>query len=287
MIAFALAALLSATPVNLTAQLKAAQPGDTLVLAGDFGMVKVYQKQGLTLDASQATFTRLMVAASQDITVKGGKYRPMDWSGAIYVGDSQRVTIQSVDIVGDRQWNGVTFINSRDVALIGARVEAVKSGAVVRGTVGATLKGNAFLAEGADGMDVIDSSNVLLEANSCSGGLLVAGYHPDCVQYYGAIDGLTVRGNLVHGPTQGISAFGPGVRSNVTIEGNVLAITYPQAISAGGVTNLVVRNNRVSTLPGAAFQAAIRVEGLPLTRCGNLVAPAAGKPGVTDPACTE
>jgi hypothetical protein len=71
----------------------------------------------------------------------------------------------------------------------------------------------------------------------------------------------------------------------ILIEENDVNVSASQGIALGGNARAsVVRNNRVRTMPGAKYRASINLKG-DIRRCGNVIEPGAGKPGVVDPKC--
>ena len=113
-----------------------------------------------------------------------------------------------------------------------------------------TVRNSRFEALRSDGIDSVGNSNVLIENNRFSDtrGIprignkgdadFVDGDHSDAIQIWAPVDvpvstDITIRNNVIEGPTQGINTFGPhgDGYQRITIENNTLDTRYAAGIS--------------------------------------------------------
>ena len=117
-----------------------------------------------------------------------------------------------------------------------------------------------------DGINIAGSHNVTATGNSCSGTVISAGAHPDCIQMW-SIAGrpvqsdITLSKNIINGPTQGLTSFteanGGGLR--ISIIDNIIATSYPQGIACYGCVDSIITGNILTTLAGARWRTSINV----------------------------
>ncbi|MEI6418225.1 MAG: hypothetical protein WCO82_04080, partial [Sphingomonadales bacterium] len=128
--------------------------------------------------------------------------------------------------------------------------------------------GNVFTRQTSDGMNVVDSDNVLINNNICRDFTPAAGAHPDCLQMWASAgqpmqEYISVINNQAYGPTQGFTSFDPSTASGrfFRFENNVLVTSYPQGIACYGCFDSVIINNQVGNTPDARFRTSINVVG--------------------------
>ena len=280
-----------ATPATLMARLKSAKGGETIRLApGDYGIVnfpREVHSPAITIDASGATFTGLVLNKVGGVTIRGGQVvGPGGRSYGISIRGSERVRIENMRISGAHR--GIVTNESRDIALVG----------------------NALTGLVSDGIDVASSQRVLVQRNSCrdfspnlavfdaAGKKVRDGDHPDCIQGWSRstlppTSDVQVLDNVIEGRMQGIF-FGNHVRNGVddggfdriVIRGNKVTVNMA-GIAIGAVRDGVVRDNVVDVWPGVLFPTRpqfrlkpnLRASGERLTFCGNYIAAIRNAPG--------
>jgi hypothetical protein len=103
---------------------------------------------------------------------------------------------------------------------------------------------------------------------------------------------VIIRRNRIEGDTQGIGLHNhvrdgvdDGGFDRILIEDNIINVSRTNAIDLANGRESIIRNNKVTTLPGAKGRASIHAREGSVTMCGNSVAAGAGKPGAKDPPC--
>ena len=253
-VAPACAKTIAVTQANLAASLANAQPGDLLALApGGYGVVTVPRKvwkNPIVIDASKATLAGIVIYRASGVTWKGGTV-----IGSIY---------------------GVSIRESSNVTVIGADISAALRGVVVNESTDIKLQKNKLHHLRSDGIDIV-GQNILVEGNVISDIMPAADDHPDGVQIWSVAampsQNIIVRGNTITGNMQGIFARTPviGVKK-LTVTGNRVTVSYPNAIVLLDATNSVATGNVVkSPSNGIHSKANMRVEGVGNVACGNAV----------------
>ncbi|NJR79371.1 right-handed parallel beta-helix repeat-containing protein [Sphingomonas corticis] len=280
-----------ATPATLMARLKSAKGGETIRLApGDYGIVnfpREVHSPAITIDASGATFTGLVLNKVGGVTIRGGQVvGPGGRSYGISIRGSERVRIENMRISGAHR--GIVTNESRDIALVG----------------------NALTGLVSDGIDVASSQRVLVQRNSCrdfspnlavfdaAGKKVRDGDHPDCIQGWSRstlppTSDVQVLDNVIEGRMQGIF-FGNHVRNGVddggfdriVIRGNKVTVNM-NGIVLSGARGGHVRDNKVELWPELPFperknfrlRPSIRLLGEGIVACGNVVLPVPRAPG--------
>jgi hypothetical protein len=135
-----------------------------------------------------------------------------------------------------------------------------------------------------------------IEGNVCDAFRPLNGEHPDCVQLWSRPDAaptsdIVIRGNRAYGPTQGFSGFNhvrngvdDGGFDRITDRGQYRRRGLPAGDLADERPRLGGAQQSRGHLPDAPFRASINT-GPGVARCGNTVAPGAGKAGVTEAPC--
>lgn len=260
------------------AKIESAKPGSTVKLSGAQGVVSLSGKSwspAITVDASNATFTGIVLDQVKGIRFRGGTVvGPGGKSYGIRVLMSQNVSIEGMTITGAHR--GVVIDRSQDIAVRDTQLTGLIS----------------------DGIDIASSQRIRIERNSCAKfaptlatfdaqGVKHDGDHPDCIQAWSKIGepntaDVSVIGNRADGIMQGVF-FGDhdvGGFDRIEIRDNVLRTGLSNAIAVGNARGLILRNNRVSSVPGAKqirngaqVKASINVRGeTNATVCGNTIA---------------
>jgi hypothetical protein len=316
------AATLNADPRTFDQVFAKARSGDILVLApGDYAPARIAGRRfapALTLDAGKARITGLELRNVEGLVIRGGEFRTRAptkhprtgvdvFGSALRMDDVRDISVLQARIQGpggDR--DGTPFGDGYGVLVLGAAKITVddgvfsgfKSGVVLARVEGFHLARNRFTHMRSDGIQVAESRRGLIEGNTCGETRIRDQEHPDCIQLWSRPTSpptadVVIRGNRAQGKMQGIGLFNhvrngvdDGGFDRITIEDNVLTVSYPHAVALTAGRDSIVRNNKVATLADARWRASINiVGGERVSRCGNVVAAGAGRPGVTDPRC--
>ncbi len=272
----------SATASTLKAVFAIVKSGDTIVLTGNIPGA-VLQNRSFTkpviLDAKAAVFTNtLKIYSVTGLTVLGGHFGSATAAvNGVNVLGGGRITFTSPVVVGNRtSSHGIDFSRTTSVTVTGGTFTGLRSGISLTSVTGGTLSNNKSLASTSDGFDIAASHRISVTGNSCSGTVISAGAHPDCVQLW-SIPGqpptsdITIRGNTAVGNTQGFSLFdhaqGGGLR--IYILNNQADITYTQAIACYQCVDSIFTGNVISTQPGAQWSARMSIIGGSNNRIAN------------------
>jgi nitrous oxidase accessory protein NosD len=312
----------SATPASLPVVLALSGSGDTIVLEpGSYANLRFRARRydaPLVLDARKATLNGVFVTGVSGLTIRGGEFRlpaptlsartgAPDFGSALRMRQVSRVSVSEARFVGPGtdathskpqfgEGYGLVVDEGADIAIFDNAFQGLKAGVILRRNEGFRVVGNQFQNMRSDGIQAAESRSGLIESNSCQGTRIRDSEHPDCIQLWSRPPSpptadIVIRGNRAEGHTQGIGMFNhirngvdDGGYDRILIEDNDIAISVPQGIALSAGRESVVRNNRVRTLSGAKYRASINVGAL-VKRCGNVVAPGAGKPGVKDKPC--
>lgn len=297
----ATAAVVDATPSTLAAQLNAATPGDTLRLAAGRYAGLTLRGANVSIDASAATLERITVRDTEGLRLVGGAWGTgcapeADCSAtALTILDSRRIVVEGGAFQGPAgvaDGAGILARRSFDVTLADLSFKRLAKGARFLQVDGFSARRIDCAGQRIDCVTLAGSSNGLVEDVVCRDTKITANEHPDCVQAW-ILPGeppptnLTVRRMLAVGDTQGVGFF-DGPFGRVVVEDTEVYTTRANGITVNGAAELVLRNNRLRTLPGARLITTIRTrDSLVVERCGNSVAAGAGKRGATEGACLK
>ena len=254
-------ASIAVTPANAPAAIKAAQPGDVLVLEGEFPTITLTKRvfaPRLIFDASKARVAGVVFNQTSGV----------DWQGG-------RVTQAS---------SGYAFrvLQSSSISIRGAVATEAVRGIVVDRSTDIAVSGNTLTKLRTDGIDVAGSQRVVVAGNRCSDFAPIASDHPDCVQAWNVANtpitaDLTIVGNSAEGAMQGIGLY-DAPYERVAIIGNRIRIIYPQGVALYGATDSLIMGNDLASI------APLKADGKPsvkvninmpnsvrVTACSNLV----------------
>lgn len=311
-----------ATAATVKSILDSARPGDVVVLApGSYRGIRLSQRDfspSLVLDARAATIEGFSARNVAGLRILGGIFvvppptlKPSTgkqvFGYATRFDNAKRITLIDNRFSGPGasasspdgpygEGYGVFVVTGSDVEVTNGRFKGLKNGIVLSRVQGFKVTLNQFSAMRSDGINVAESRRGVILDNICGATRIRDQEHPDCIQMWSRPTSpptadVVIRGNRAEGMTQGIGLFNhvrdgvdDGGFDRILVEDNEMTVGYPHGISLGSGRNSVVRNNRVSTYPGAKYRASINT-GPGVLRCGNTVAPGAGKPGQVDSAC--
>jgi hypothetical protein len=304
--------------------LAAAKPGDTIRLGpGTYEGLSLVGRQfspAITIEAAGARVVAMKLKAVDGVTIRGGTFQlgpPIKHprSGEPFYGAAIRMDkVSNIRVLDGRFLGpsavedgerlefgdgfGVRTIGGSKIEVLNGRFAGFKTGVAMTRIEGFRIAGNTFSGMRGDGASVSLSHHGVFENNSCDSTRVRDGEHPDCIQMWSRptappVSDIMIRRNRIEGSTQGIG-FHNHVRNGVddggfdriVIEDNVIDVSRANAIRLSNARDSVVRNNKVTTQPGARFRASINVVGGSSVKvCGNTVGAGAGKPGVKDDPC--
>lgn len=272
------AAVLSATPATLDAQLAAAKGGDTVVLAaGDYGAPKIRDRAwqpAIEIDARAARFSGLTLAGVRGVKIVGLTAHSVAEmpTRAIVVTlmGAQDVAFEAPRISGTSlNDTGMMLRDSQRITVDNAAFTGLRTGVVFNQVVGGHLRDTQFSGMRSDGVNVAGSQNIRVERVRCEKFVpIVPQDHADCVQMW-SIKGkpptadIVIADNVADGDMQGFTGFdhGTGGYDRITITGNTVRTRYPQGIALYNARSSRVEGNDVSTLKPAQFWTQVRVVG--------------------------
>ncbi|MBL8554509.1 MAG: right-handed parallel beta-helix repeat-containing protein [Phenylobacterium sp.] len=314
----ALAAVRNATPATFAKVVSEAKGGDVIVMGpgtyADFRIAGRAFAPELTLDARAATIVAMQVTKSEGITIRGGAFRlgqPRQrkdtgqevFGAAIRFDDAKDIKVTGATFVGPGhaegaygEGNGLHVVVGQDISVEKNQFTGFRSGVVITRVKGFRVADNTSSLMRSDGFQVSKSWDGVIENNSCKSTRVRSDEHPDCIQLWSRPEfpptsDVVIRGNRMQGPTQGIGMFNhvrkgvdDGGFDRITIENNEVNVSRPNGISLVDARKSTVRNNRITTIDGARFQAKLRTRG-DVARCGNFVASWGGRAGIDEPKC--
>lgn len=204
---------------------------------------------------------------------------------------------------------GLSLKNCRNVRMFDCDFADFARGIVAYLTTGFNISGNRFTGQKIDGINVAQSWRGVVADNSFSDPN-TGEAHPDAIQLWSRPDhpptsDIVIARNHVKGLlTQGITAFNhvrpqpvgfrlwtgetltaardvdDGGFDRINIADNDIQVGMPMGLCLDASRGSVVRDNRVSTLPGAAHRASINTDA---PRSGNTVAAYLKWPSDNDP----
>ena len=264
------AATIAATPETINDVLARAGDGDIIRLAsGNYDLIAVKRRKwapAITIEAGDAKLVNVRLDSV------GG----LHWRGGHFDGDHVQHGGFSV------------FYASNDIRIEAASFTGfVRYGIAVDQSADIDIIRNTFSDSGSDGIDIGQSRRITIEGNECNNFKPVDKAHPDCIQMWSRATteptaDVVIRNNVMHGKMQGISLFNhirngadDGGFDRITIIGNDVAISdFYHGIAAFSCRNCLVRDNKVTTLPGAnpKVRAWLKIVGDDSTKlCANIV----------------
>lgn len=272
------------TQAGLAAALKAARPGDTLVLSGVFTEVMIRDRDfgGVTIDARQAHLAGgLIMRKVHNITFQGGTYGSakagLRSNQTIDVTGSSNISFRNGTIIGDADGRGTGLLirNSRQVTVRDSKFDGHRAALAFTGVTDGLLTRNSFVNMSSDGINITDSHKIIASHNSCSAFNLTPGAHPDCIQLWSLKDkpiqsDLYLLNNSAVGAMQGFASFDPAAASGVrlTFAGNYVESNFPQGIACYGCFDSRFLDNVLIAQPGARWRTSMNIIG----GGGNMIA---------------
>jgi Ca2+-binding RTX toxin-like protein len=258
---------------SLTAALKAAKAGDTILLdAGDYSKVQI---KGLVFDgtvtiaskdpSNPATLTGLTITNSEGLTFQN---LHLDFSSPWTVWNAQIVGSKNIEFnnlnihgslnnnPGDDQ-SGLLVKDSSNVRIVGSEFHELDHGISLSNNDGVRIEGNSMHDMRADGVIAQGTSNVQVVGNVFTDFYPSEGDHPDAIQFLtrGTTErahDILVSGNLI---TRGDGAIIQGIfitdqiglgYDRVTVTDNVVVGGMYNGIMVAKANGVVVSGNTVA-----------------------------------------
>lgn len=279
----AMATVWTATPSNVDSIFAGAKAGDSITLKGNFGSLSLRDRDWsaapIRVSAWGAVFQGTVGMRNvQGVVWRGGQYQVATATDrAISVYNAGRITFDGVVLKGaGLGGQGLIAQYSSDISVKNGAYSGIKIGIGYNDVQRGAISGNSFTRMTSDGINIAGSSSqISATANSCSGFTPSLGAHPDCLQMWSTVGKpqlqlITITGNTVTGPTQGITLFDNGGKQ-ITIANNRVDTSYPQGIACYLCDSSSITGNIVTTEPGATYRTSINATGKNLVVSGNSV----------------
>jgi nitrous oxidase accessory protein NosD len=256
-----------ATPETFGAKLKAAQPGDVIVLGdGDFGKLELYgskiAKPGVRIEAKQgakAVFRGISLENSEgfeirDVTVEVNG----PWSVGVNVQSSSNITLAGLTVQGTTaadEGRGIVVRDSTGVTVTGSDFSRVGSGIGHSNSHDLKITDNNIHNLENDGIYGGGSNHVVVSGNHIQDFHPQPGDHPDAIQFFASSTGVpgddvTITDNVI---TRGAGDVIQGIfienTDHMVITGNAMSGTMFNGISLITAREVLVANNFVQGYP--------------------------------------
>ncbi len=259
------AAGLKATPDTLWTVVKAAHPGDVVLMApGAYPPVAlnamVFAAPGITLRPADSSrppvLASLTLNGSQGVRISGLE---IDYTGTgfgVTIAGSARIHAEALNIhskPGTYGGNGLLFRDASDVSIVNSEVHDLGTGISHIDSAGVLISGNVVHAIQSDGIRGGGSSSLEISHNLLYDFNPQPTDHPDAIQLWATkanprpgpiriTDNVVVRAPGQRPQSQGI--FGGGAH-DMTISGNMLLGTMFNGISVADVQTAIIDHNFV------------------------------------------
>lgn len=260
-----------ATPNTLSAALKGAKPGDTVVVApGTYGVLAlsgVTFVPGVTIRGRGAVFKGLNLQNVQGLSLSGLEVSA-DCGAGLYpavVYGSKDIAFDQVLVHGDKNcWAGLLLRESAGVTVTNSEFHHLQVGVSRLNSSEVTIADNAFHDLFSDGINGGGGSNISVLRNRMTNFRPSAGSHPDGVQFWttnapAPASNILIQGNVIDRGEGDVSTVSQGIFveldsadrrwSNVRILDNVILGGMYNGIFAAGVDGLEVAGNTVAGYP--------------------------------------
>lgn len=299
--------VLTATQATFDAQLAKLAPGDTLQVSGPFSGRPDGRKfsSPTTIDFRQAVVSDIYSAGWGGVTFLGGKgFVGKQWNTCLRIEASTNCKFSGFDIDGSvgpfsGYDSGLWLNGGSDLLAELIKVSGAEGSFRADGVTGLTLRSLEAYLSVEDAIKVADCSKVLIELNKLLNFKPRPGDHPDGIQIGSSIGkpvskDITVQGNTISGPVQGIfvAPYDDGKGNsglgfdNVNIVNNDVEAGMANGIMIAKCPTWAITDNRVKTFAGSQWQSVINTNGPGRKR--NIVAAyqqptGEQKPAIVDP----
>jgi len=277
------------TPAQLAAALTVASGGAVLMLSGGEYTIPRSLKfaTAVTLKsadpANPAKFKTLSLNGTEGLTFDGivfeytFKVGDPEHINVFEVISSKRVTFNNCQILGSGDAGGIGWgrglyvYQSEDIVVNKTKISKFLRGMVVSNSNRVKIVDNEFVAMRSDGMDIIQTNDVLIENNYIHDfkSLVGSGDHPDAIQFWTngctkASTNITIRGNRLEvgqgsyfqsifmrneEVDTGRQTFDVMAYENILIENNSIKASHLHGITVGATKGMIVRNNTLIATP--------------------------------------
>ncbi len=248
-----------ATPKTYFDRIKAAKPGDVIILGeGDYGTAYLnamkFAEPGVRVEAkpgANVVFESLTLQGSEGIEVRGVEIAIQKSLFGVKVQDSARIRLSGLKIhaLNKSELNAAMVRDSHDVGITDSDVRDVGTGISFVDSEHVKIAGNQFDNVQSDAIHGA-GSYIEVVGNRASNFHPAEGDHPDFIQFWAAKSGVTT-GNVIKNNTfeRGSGAVVQGIfiedNQNITITGNAMAGSMYNGISLSVVKGALVEDNFV------------------------------------------
>lgn len=271
-----MAEILVASADGLSAAVKVAQSGDTILLQGGVysGVsIKNVWAQGVTIAPAdpivRATLTDLNISSSSGFAFKNLEFATSATDGfGFYVNSSRDIAFSGVSVHGSLNGNpqddasGFSILKSSNILIENSEFQQLGRGVGVGSSNGVTISGNNFHDIQIDGIMAAELKNANIVGNSFTNFFPADGDHPDGIQFltrgtFSSSEDIMISGNVmsrgVGQAFQGIfmrDETGSFAYKNVTISDNLLVGTAYHGITVAHGENLRITDNELLSYAG-------------------------------------
>lgn len=310
--------------------LKTAKPGSTVAPEGLFVAERIEDlafDPPVTLNLAKATIRGFRFDRIKGLRIKGGTFENIGVTthysdGALVYGyclflfECEDITFNRVSFEGPNatpDGYGIQTSHCRQIHVTDCAFRDFKMGLLFGQTDGFSAVNCDFRGALADGINIGNAWNGVIEYCSFREGRVGPGHHPDAIQLfsrpnYKPTANILIRRNNVNMNSQGICGFNhvrlqkkgyklwtgevltedrqvdDGGFENITVEDNFVFVDAPQAINISSCRNPVIRNNIIRTLALAPKRASLNGgDNTNMDRRGNMVGPGGGNLAIIDP----
>lgn len=280
------------TAAQLTAALKTAKGGETILLApGNYGAVSINAAKPAGVvtiksadPANDAVLRTLKVSNSVNLSFEDLDIRhPLlageaDYVPAIWIATSKHITMNGFDITGSLDGNanndgwGIRLDTSSNVMIANSSFQQLNRAMITNNADAVVIAGNK-VTEVREGFDFADVQHVIIEGNAISKVQpnWAKGDHPDAIQFWnnGVASGssdVIIRNNSIltdaKAVVQGIFVGMENAalrHSDFVVENNLYYGDSTHGISLYGVDNATVRGNTVISIAGGTYESAVNL----------------------------
>lgn len=265
------AAVLQAAPGALSAAVRAAKSGDTIIAAsGDHGTLSMTDLRfdpPVTISGSGAVLTGMDLKNVQGLSLVGLEFAPACGSGRypLIAYGSKALRFEGLNIHGDSNcWAGLLLRESTDILVTGSEIHHVANGVSRLNSSDVTISDNFLHHLSSDGVNGGGGSDIAVIRNRMTDFRPAPGAHPDGIQFWttGAAtpaSHILIQGNVIDRGSGDLATVAQGVFieldspdrrwSDVKVLDNVVIGGMYNGVFADGVDGLEVARNTVTGFP--------------------------------------
>lgn len=268
-----------ATCASLAAVLASARGGETIALRGNCPTITIARAfaRPVTIDAGKAQVSGLVLSGA-NIRWSGGTLSApggLDGKGpagyAVLIRGGRNIRVERAVVTYAKK--GMVIDKARSVTIDRVKFTRLREdGIIASETAGLTVTNSSFSDSMPRPTRCTSPAGVVATAvprRDCTG-VWIDGNHPDAVQMRNGVTDVRIAGNIVRGPTQGITQMdttGDAPLARVVIEDNDIATSNFHQITLTDCDECIIRRNVVRRERGWDRRAVIRPGKA--VRCGN------------------